>query len=240
MTINFCPRCKLDIPIEMLQSEIVICPHCAWVKNSRNENVEASISKQFIKFSIGISVVFILTFIHSVNWGPYFFESIPLKLKSVFGMASVADYSRLASMCKELKDAACVEAMLSHQAAKNSKDIEVLAELGQVQLLRKHYQQAVLTYAKYFSLGGESLDASYTYAKALAEIGQVDRAIQHFERILAAKPNALQITITQAYVQMLIKSGRTARAMAVIQSIRSKGSNAAMFMESEMRKLASQ
>lgn len=240
MKINFCSRCKLDIPEEMQQNEIVVCPHCGLVKSSNESKLEANISKQFIKFTIGTSLLFIAIFMHSVSWGPYFIEVIPPKARSLAGMASAEDYSRLAKMCKELKDLACVEQMLGQYVKLDAKNLEVLAELGVLQASRKHFPQAVNTLGQYFKLGGQNTDVSYTYAKALVEIGKMDNAIYHLEKIRSIKPNALSIAATHDYVQMLIKSGRTARAMAVIQSIRSQGATAALFMDAEMRKLASQ
>lgn len=240
MTINFCFRCKLDIPQEMLQNEIVVCPHCGWVKSSNDSNVQASLTKQFIKFTIGTSILFVAIFMHSVSWGPYFIEVLPLKARSLLGMASAADYGRLAQMCKQLKNHACVEQMLGQYVRLDSKNLEVLAELGTLQASRKHHAESVATLGQYFKLGGQNADVSYTYAKALVEIGKMDRAIHHLERVISARPSDLSIAATHDYVQMLIKSGRTARALAVIQSIRSKGATSALFMEAEMRKLASQ
>lgn len=239
MTAGLCLRCKLEIPAATQQNEVSVCPHCGWVKSPMEALTEERIANQFIKVSIGMSALFIVAFIHAVNWGPYFFEAIPLKAKSIVGMARAQDYKRLALICMDLKDSACVERMLSAEVNLNPKDLDLLAELGNVQMLSKRYANSVQTYGKYFRLGGKSLDASYAYAKALGEVGQVDQAIKHYERILASKPNTLQITVTHAYVQMLIKNGRNQKAFAVIKAIRSKGENAAFFMETEIRKLAS-
>jgi len=236
---QLCLRCQFEIPEATEHNEVLVCPHCGWVKSTKGILAEKLLNSQYLKLSIGIATLFIVAFIHAVNWGPYFFEAIPLKLKTSTGMASGEDYRRLSVMCRELQDSDCVENMLSAEVASNPKDITVLAELGSVQFLRKHYADSVRSYDKYFQLNGDSLDASYTYAKALGEVGKVDLAITHYEKILAAKPNVLQVTVTQAYVQMLIKSGRNADAINVIKNIRSKGENAAFFMETEMRKLAS-
>ncbi len=240
MTINFCMRCKLDIPIEMQQNEIVVCPHCGLVKSSNDKNVQDNLNKRFIQFTIGASLLVVAIFIHSVSWGPYYLEVIPPKARSLVGMATAQDYLRLAHMCKELKDMKCVEQMLNHYVKLDGKNLETLAELGTLQASRKHFSESVNTLGQYFKLGGQDVEVSYTYAKSLVEIGKMDRAIHHLERVLSIKPNGLSITATHDYVQMLIKSGRTARAIAVIQSIRSKGATAALFMEAEMRKLASQ
>ena len=240
MTINFCLRCKQDIPLEMLQNEIVVCPHCGWVKSSNDSKVQDHLSKQFIRFTIGVSILFVAIFMHSVSWGPYYLEVIPPKLRSTIGMATAQDYSRLAQMCKELKDMNCVEHMLGRYVSMETKDLKALAELGTLQASRKHYSESVTTLSQYFKLGGDEVEVSYTYAKALVEVGRMDRAIYHIEKLLSIKSDSLSIAATHDYVQMLIKSGRTSRAIAVIQSIRSRGATAALFMEAEMRKLASQ
>lgn len=240
IAMHLCLRCQFEIPVDSeLNNEVLVCPHCGWVKSTRGILAEKHITSQFVKFSIGIAILFIVAFIHAVNWGPYFFEAMPLKLKTATGMASSEDYRALSVMCRELQDSDCVENMLVAEVGLSPKDLTALAELGSVQFLRKHYADSVQTYDKYFQFGGDNLDASYTYARALGEVGKVDLAITHYEKILAAKPNVLQVTVTQAYVQMLIRTGRHSDAMAVIKAIRSKGENAAFFMETEMRKLAS-
>jgi len=237
---SICPRCQLEISDGAQNNTMAVCPHCGFVKSSNDSNVQSSLSKQFMFFTIGVSSLFILSFVHAVNWGEYFFESIPLKVKVTVGSASARDFGRLGQICKELKDTKCVESMLKSESKLDPKNTEALGALGQIQFDHKQYKDAAVTLANYSKFGGKNLDVLFAYAKALAEVGQTDKSIKQLEKILAAKPGDLQVPITQTYVHMLIKDGRNDRAKAVIQSVRSKGRNAGLFMEKEMRKLASQ
>lgn len=236
---TICPRCKLEIDEAAQNNTVAVCPHCSYVKSSNDSNVQSSLSKQFMFFTIGVSSLFILSFVHAVNWGGYFFEAIPLKVKVTVGAASARDFGRLGQICKELKDTKCVESMLRSEAKLDPKNTEALAALGQIQFDHKQYKEAAITLGAYARSGGKNLDVLFAYAKALGEVGQTDKSIKQLEKILASKPNNLQIPITQTYVQMLIKDGRKDRAKAVIEDVRSKGRNAGLFMEKEMRKLAS-
>lgn len=235
-----CPRCKLEMQEEVQSNTVSICSHCGFVKSANDTNVEKSLSKQFIFFTVGVSSLFILSFVHAVNWGSYFLETIPLKTKMVVGAAQAKDYGRMAQICKELKDNYCVESMLKSEAKLDPKNMETLAELGVLQFSHKQFKEAVKTLEAYANLGGKNQDVRFAYAKALGEIGQIDKAIQQLEKILAAKSGVFQVGVTHAYVHLLIKDGRKERAKAVIQSVREKGNNSGLFMEAEMRKLASQ
>jgi len=214
-----------------------VCPHCGFTHNKTDKASQKEVSKRFIKWSVGLSVVMVIAFVHAVNWDGFFFEVIPLKAKQIVGMASAQDYGRLAEMCKVRKDSECVENMLISKVQSDSKDIEILTELGQVQFQRNKMKESAQTLKRYFDNGGLNMDASYTYARALGQIGMVDESAQFYQRVLDAKPDTLQISVTQNFVRMLMDAGRADQAKKVIESIRVKGSNAEMFMETEFQQI---
>lgn len=201
-----------------------------------DRNVEREVNKRFIKVSIGVSVFIVLAFSHLVTWDTYFFEIIPLKTKQWIGGMSPQDYDRLAEICRERKNLDCVESSLISRF-NATKDVETLATLGKLQYLRREFRPAANTFANYFRSGGLGVDASFDYARTLSEVGMVDEAAQYYQRVLDSKPDTMQITVTQAYVRTLLHANRHHDAKALIESIRSKGGNASMFMESEMQEI---
>ncbi len=233
---GYCPQCKLEVP-ESRTLPTLICPHCGFTNSKSFQKAQKEVSQRFIKLSVGLSTFMVIAFMHAVTWDQFFFEVIPLKAKQIVGMANATDYGRLAEMCKTRKDSECVEHMLTNKVQAEPQNIENLAELGQVQFLRNNFKGSAATLKKYFAEGGLSLDASYTYARALGQIGQVDESSEAYKKVLASKPDMLQISVTQNYVRMLMDAGRAEQAKLVIESIRVKGSNAAMFMESEMQQI---
>lgn len=233
---GYCPQCKLEVP-ESRSLPILICPHCGFTNNKSFQKTQKEVSQRFIKLSVGLSAFMVIAFMHAVTWDTFFFEVLPLKAKQIVGMANANDYGRLADMCKIRKDSECVEKMLSNKVQAEPHNIENLAELGQVQFLRNNNKAAAQTLKKYFAEGGLSLEASYTFARASGQVGLIDESAEAYKRVLDAKPDTLQITVTQNFVRMLMNAGRAEQAKNVIDSIRIKGSNAAMFMESEMQQI---
>jgi hypothetical protein len=203
-----------------------------------DRRAEREVTRSFIKVAAGISLLLVAGFYQAVTWDQYFFEIIPLKAKLTIGGMTPDNYARLADICKIRKNLDCVETALAGLATSDASHIEALATLGGVQANRHEFKQAANTFAIYFKNGGQSPDAAYDYARSLAEIGLIDQAAQYYQAVLKAKPDTMQITVTQDYVKMLVAHGRLADAKSLIQGIRAKGGNASMFMEDEMQKIA--
>jgi tetratricopeptide (TPR) repeat protein len=202
-----------------------------------DRTVEREVSKKFIKVSISLSIAMVVAFIHIVTWDKYAFEIIPIKVKQLIGGLSPQDYDRLAEICKDRKNLDCVESSLVSKFSSNPTQIETLASLGDLQVKRKEFKLAANTFAGYFKSGGVSVEASYDYARALSEVGLIDQAAQYYQRVIDSKPDTMLITVTQNYVRMLVAHNRYQDAKALIDSIRSRGGNASMFMEHEMQEI---
>lgn len=233
-----CSRCHLEVVSPPDFQAVHICPHCSWDKNSVELNAEKSNMKRAVIATTFVFALFIVGIVQAGNWGQFFFKAIPLQTKYWLGAASETDYQKLAKIRLQLNDANGLEVMLQNKVQLNPT-LESLKELGEVQFQRRNYESAAVTLRQYLSKGGKDLYARFNYARALGALGQVDQAVEQFERILAIKPNAIQITVTNAYVDMLVKNHRNSQAIAVIKKIQSNGSNAASFMQAEMRQIAS-
>jgi len=229
-----CPRCKQDISAERKQLKPVICNHCGFTASSNNAIARQAVETQAIKMFAILGAVIVASYIQLVNWDNHSLEIIPLTLKSTIGMASQADAERTAEICMDLKKWSCVESNYSKVA---DADATKLPRLGQFQMKRAEYNEAAQTFYKFFQKGGQDLEASYSYAKALAQLGQVDDATKYFDQVLAARPDVLQVTVVQNYVKLLMDHQRNDQALKLIREIRSKGPESASFMDAEYKKL---
>ncbi len=195
---------------------------------------EREIFKRFSKVSVTLSLVVVLCFIQAIKWDSHFLSIIPLQIKSMMSSLSAHDADELAKICLERKNLDCAESALQSEA---TTQVEALTQLGKIQMQRQKFRESANSFGSYFRSGGLSVDASYDYAKVLGQLGMIDQASQYYERVLASKVDALQVTVTQSYVKMLIANKRSAQAKTVIDGIRAKGGNASLFMESEYAQL---
>jgi tetratricopeptide (TPR) repeat protein len=227
-----CPRCLQAIAPERLLSTPKICDCCGFVIN----NVEKQEQKQFERRSliavIASAVLIVAGFVHVVNWGGYSLEILPIQAASFIGMESQSSTKRMAEICLDVKKLDCVESMYVRLAL---SDASGWVRLGKFQFNRSKYPEAAESFRQFFAKGGQDLDASYVYARALGETGRVDEASKYFEYVLAAKPDILQVTVAQNYVKLLVGAGRYDQALKVIDAIRKKGENASQFMDSEYK-----
>ena len=231
-----CPRCKLDISPERKRITPIVCDHCGYCPSGNDRAVKAAAEKQTI-ILFGLVAAFALgSYMQLVNWDNHSLEIIPLKVKETLGMSSKEDVDQTAQICMDLKKWDCVE---TNYIKSGSEDQTKLPRLGNFQMRRAKYNEAAQTYYGFFQKGGNDLEASYSYAKALAQLGQVDEATKYFEQVLNARPDVLQVTVVQNYVKLLMDHQRYDQARKLIQNIRGKGPETAAFMDAEFKKIQS-
>ena len=229
-----CPRCKQDVSGERRKKSPVICDHCGYTASPGRSIVMKAAERQTTIIYSAILVMFLAFALQVTTWDRHAGEIIPLKFKQLTGMASQSDVDRIGEICMDLKKYDCVE---SNYATAASNDWNKLAQLGHFQMRRGKFQDAAHTYYSYFQKGGQELEASYDYAKALAQLGQVDEATKYFDAVLAARPDTLQVTVVQNYVKLLMEHNRYEHAKKLISDIRGKGPQTGSFMESEFVKI---
>ena len=231
-----CPQCKLDIAPERAKLQPVICNHCGFtVSKPDKEEAQGEVDKKSIQLMVGISVLVLGCYIQISNWDTAWLKIIPLGIKDTIGMSSPADIEAKASICMDLKKWDCVNTQYAKAAIANP---ELWQRAGHFQMQQAKYNEAAQSYFKYFQAGGKELDASYNYAKALAQLGQVDEATRYFDQVLAARPETLQITVVQNYVKLLMDHQRYDQAKALINKVRSEaGPSGESFMEAEFIKI---
>lgn len=235
-----CARCSQSVAQERLNTEVVVCNHCGFTNDHREIEFRASQEKAFVKFIAIVGIVLITGFIHLVEWDQHFFTIIPLKMKQMVGLASNEDLRKIVQICEVRLRHSCVQQALADLGKRDPKDADVMLQLGEI--LRKTGQtaQAVAAYKEHFNRGGNSSEAAYQLAKIYEFSGQYNEAKEYYSRALLARPEVLQVTVIQNYVDMLIKLGESKDARGIIEDVRKKnGPSAHYFMAKEYDSISS-
>lgn len=226
-----CPRCMTDVSQTRMNSFPVVCDHCGYVLSGKNTETEQKLERTFIWSICGFSAFLVIAFLHVSAWGPYSMEILSLKAGQYMGGGNVASWDRVGVICLELKKYECVEEMYARMA---TVDPSQYARLGKFQMSQRKFANAAESYRQFFVRGGGDLEANYQYARALSETGRIDEAAKHFDYVLAAKPDVLQVTVVQNYVKYLVQANQLARAKQVIEKVRRRGTSVSQFMDTEL------
>lgn len=230
-----CPRCKQDISPERKKLIPVICDHCGFSVGNGSLKAQAEVDRKTITIMLTFSAMIMASYIQISNWDKAWLSIIPLGAKETVGMMSKADLEEKAQICLDLKKWDCTEAAYNKVAQLEPSQWKRAAHFD---MQRAKYNEAAQSYYKFFQNGGQDLEASYNYAKALAQLGQVDDAVKYFDQVLAARPDVLQVTVIQNYVKLLMDHQRYNQAKVLISKVRKDGGDSAgSFMEPEFQKV---
>jgi tetratricopeptide (TPR) repeat protein len=230
-----CPRCKMDISPERKRLHPVICDHCGHTVSNSEEKVDHQLQKKTMTVMGALATIWIAGYVQLANWDKHALSIIPIAIKSMVGAHDASDAEAKAGICMDLKKWDCVETEYLTVAQTNPNQF---IRAGGFQMKRAKYNEAAQSYYKFFQSGGQDLEASYNYAKALAELGQVDEAVKYFDQVLAAKPDTLQITVVTNYVKLLMKHKRYDQAKILIEKVRKEaGPTGESFMNGELTEI---
>lgn len=191
-----------------------------------------SLDKKFIQVGGAVCAVAMLALVHLVNWGENSIEIIPLKIKSWSGIASAETYSELAVICMARGRYACVAESYSQISRLNPSDIEINLNLADLERRLGNHSKAIRAYDEYLRKGGADIArAHYGRGQSLAAVGETDNAFLAFEKAILSKPDVIQTTVTEAYLELLIKNERFKKAKAVIQEARKRGGKSTLFAQ---------
>lgn len=231
-----CPRCGVEISSDRVLGSSIVC-ECGWSKSLRSDVADRRNMDKTCASIVLIGGLLIAGFLQAVNWDKHFFAIIPLKAKQIVGSATVKDLEEIANICNERKKHECTERAYLQIARKQPTNLANLNRLGQLQYKRERYSNAVETMTMYFSQKGTEVDASYTYALALAKLKKFDQADRYFRFTLNQRQSVLQVSVVRAYVQMLVDANRLTQARDVIVTYRKKSQSAEMFMNKELAEI---
>lgn len=232
-TFGSCPRCSTGIDFREQPS---ICTTCGWMPNQNQTELTKKTQKTFIIGVLSFSLFVIAGFIHLVNWDKYSIEVIPLKTKTFIGLADDVDLSRLAEICEDRFKYDCTEIAL-FEVAQIRNQPEDYVKLGLLQRKLKAWQKSAQSYETALSLlqkTGESTtsllaDIYYGLAKANEGLNQETVAIDYYDRAITAKPEVIQITVTEDYLKLLKGLGQDKKAKRVVEEARRRGGSKSLF-----------
>ncbi|MCB0351439.1 MAG: hypothetical protein KDD38_09665 [Bdellovibrionales bacterium] len=203
---------------------------------SMNEKpIEDSNKKTYLLMS-AFSLFFVLGLIHLTNWDRHSFTIVPLKAQQMIGLASAADLRKIADICTERLKYDCVDSALS-QIHYTEITPEDYLRIGDLRRKLGRHKMAVAAYSsvlnKKADLPGNLLaDTYYGLAKSSENLQQIDNAIGYYEKSISAKPDVIQITVTEAYLKLLQQAGRPSTMQKVIAEARRRGGSDRLFSKS--------
>lgn len=229
-----CPRCAQPIAPERLTADVIVCNHCGFSPDDRVVEKQQKHEKQFVTGLIVASLLIVASYIHVVEWDQHFFTIIPLKMRQMIGSASGEDLRKIVQICEVRLRHACVQQALAELARKEPTNADVMYDLGEIQRKTGQDASAVASYREHFTRGGNRPEAAYQLARIMEFNGKYQEAQDYYSRALMAKPETLQVTVVQNYVDMLIKLGKKDEAKSIIEDVRTKqGPTANYFMAKE-------
>jgi tetratricopeptide (TPR) repeat protein len=180
--------------------------------------------QRFIKFGSGLSIVAMFVLVHFINWGSNSLEIIPLKIKSFAGIASAETYAQIGKICESRLKYTCVAESYDAISALNPNDIELKLTRADLERHLGNHAKALRAYEDYIRSGGSNLaKAYYGQAQSQTALGEVDKALASYDLAILAKPEVIQTTVTQAYLDLLIEHSKFEKAKAVIAEARKRG-----------------
>ncbi len=226
-----CPRCQQVISAARKQGGVVICDNCGFVLSSSEATAHEDSRKRFVHFVIGLSSVF-FGFIWVSMWDSYALEVIPLKIRELMGTSSLNDLQKMAHICLERHKVECAENAYMKMGDKDAKQLIVL---GEFQMSKRRYTEAVNTYRVFFTKGGKDLKASYQFARALEETGKKDEAAKYYKYILSSRPDSLlQSATVHSYVKLL-RAVHPDQVHRAIEDVRRHSKVSAYLMDEEFK-----
>ena len=237
MVFGSCPVCQSEISQDRIEQNLAICGACGWSDNKSVKDLEQKTAKRFIFLAVMISIFLIGSFIQAINWNSYFIEIIPIKAKQMAGIATPVELNRIADICIDRQKPQCVEQAYSDILRRDPTNLEVIAKYAKILVNNQKLRLASDSFARYFQEGGKDLDAAFEYAKVLGSLGDINESKRYFDYVIDAKPEIMQVTVTQRLVDMLYNAGRYKEAQQAIIKFRKRGANAIYFMEAKLKKI---
>lgn len=230
-----CPICLKDIDTEKVVGNKAYCG-CGYAIDLSHKSSSSDSSARRGVFSIVLLTCFIVAaIVHAFNWDTYFFTVIPLKLKQITKTANASNLLELADICAVRKKLSCeadaLEGVLKLDATQSAKHLRVAAvyaELNSPELV-------ISTLSDYFRKGGKDLEAHYSLAKALAQVGRFKESQKQYRYLIKAHAKSPKYQVARSYVELLISQSDYTTAKQVIEQYRRAGQNSGLFLEKEWK-----
>ncbi len=233
---RYCPKCHNELDAQRVERGVFICSVCGY-SPSAQKTADKKTTRDLIAMFVALSILAFGGFVHLINWNAHAVAIVPLKIKQWTGTASANELKQIVSICKHQSKAYCV-LKAQHQLIKQQpNNVKALGEYARSLYQMKQDTQALKVFSLYFNKGGKSVKSMYEFAQTLKRNNQLVMAKEYYERALSSKPDVVQVTVTKAYVDLLLKMPDLKGAYALIKKTRQGGAHMAHFMEAEFHEI---
>jgi hypothetical protein len=191
--------------------------------------------RDYLKKTILFSVLFILSVIQFGTWGRDSASIVYYKSLEILSVANAQQLKALSEICLEHKRFGCVTDAFNQLAIRDPSP-QTLVTVGDHHRRFGRHQIAAPLYRKgteAMNLGNSNPDLAvklwYGLGQSLEAIGQNEAAADAYHRALLAKPEVIQMTVTEAYFKLLQKMNQRDIAESVIREARMRGNSDALF-----------
>ncbi len=224
-----CPKCASNTTF----GQICICGYGA--KDSfvlALEKKDRSVAVVYVTFSL----VIILSYMHILNWGPYALEFPILKVGHLIGVLNSKNYVKLADDCIARAKDKCAK-QIYIDMFKQTKDIEALALLAQLQVKTHEPEIAVKTFEAYYKKGGKNPKVSLQFALALEQVKNYNASIRYFNLSIKQNPEKLSVFATGELLRIFMAQQKYSKAQDLIETFWASAENAKGYFNTEAAQL---
>ena len=193
-------------------------------------------NKQSVFTIVGVSTFLVVAFIHLVNWDTHSIAIIPLKTGQILGMSSTESLRKISQICTERLKYACAEEALS-EVVRSTESGDDYFNLATLQRKLGHHKLAIANYNNSLVIENKSSEPSTTklsdiyfgLARSYDALGDSEAASRSYAQAIEAKPNVIQITVTESYIAFLKKQNNLELAKKVVNEARKRGNSDRLF-----------
>lgn len=217
--VTHCLSCKKEISADRIFENSVAC-ECGWMGDRYAKIKRAKLVSQMITAHIALAGLLVaLGLIHVAKWGTYSFEVITLLSAEKSHESSLSQAERLLEICKERGHISCQESVLN-RLDNDFHKLYAKAELGALYVFLGRDEEAVEALEDFVESGSKDVKALLNLAVAYGHLGEVEKSTEQFRKIFALKPGIVQVTVTRAFVAMLLRNRKFTEAKIAIREIR--------------------
>ena len=238
---HLCPRCEGQFSPQALRFDVLICSQCGWTPSDSELASNWDGDKKFFTTLVVGTLAFLVGFVHYMNWGQSSVEILPLKAKFWTGVIQESELLKLADLCEDRYKYTCSVSALE-ALPQSRQQLNAKIRLANLKRRSRQYEPAIQDYRSILEIpsvrlqGSQLADIYYGLAKSYEKLGNNESALHYYNRSIQAKPEVIQVTVTESYLRLLKRVGQSDRARAVIKEARKRGRSKEFFSNFEFSK----
>ncbi|MCB0421802.1 MAG: hypothetical protein KDD61_12455 [Bdellovibrionales bacterium] len=198
-----CPSCHQEIEGSRILDYSIIC-HCGHTVDRIGKIKKQTYRRAFLTGLLSLSgLLLALSLIHISKWGSHSVEVLPILSAQISGNLSEKLLVKLDAICKNKGNLECRISALE-KLNNHFPKVQYKAQLGHFYFAYGSDKKAALLLEDVISKDPTHFQARYDLARVYGHLGEVELSQKQFRKLFAEKPNTLMVSVTQAYVSMLI------------------------------------